>query len=284
MFKPEDFTYFDAHVHLYPERLFRAVRQWFATNSSWKIDYTTETDKIVQFLTEAQVERFFFFNYAHKAEMAASLNAWNYEVACRYPQAIALGTVHAADSELLGIANRCISEYGFPGFKIHTEVQRFSPDDERLFGFYEMVIENRAFVLMHVGTAPWANEHCGVDKFKKLMQRYPDLKIVIAHMGLFESEKFFELLDIYPSMRFDTAMAFGPMAELHHNWNPEEIAKHVDRILYGTDFPNLPYDYNQERLGLLNLELSKKDYQKIFYQNALSLLQSTKFFSKSENI
>lgn len=278
-FNTKEFNYFDAHVHFYPERLFRAVRDWFATHSDWKLSYSTELDEIAAFLTNAGVERFFFFNYAHKPNMSFELNRWNYEVAKRYPSAIALGTVHAGDDNPLAVVQECFDKYNFSGLKIHIEVQRFAPDDERLWPVYEEVLAKGRFIVMHVGTAPWANEFCGIDRFAPLMARYNNLKMVIAHMGLFETARFFKMMDQYPELRMDTAMAFGPLMMDHmpegFTWDAAQIERYCDRIIFGSDFPNLPYDYEHERLGLLALGLKKESYQKIFYHNAMTLLAST---------
>jgi uncharacterized protein len=271
-FSIDDFTYFDAHVHLYPERLFKAVRDWFAVHSDWKLLYGTDIDEIVGFLTRARVKRFFFFNYAHKPNMSAQLNRWNYEVMARYPQSVALGTVHAGDDDPAQIARQCLEEFGFPGFKIHIEVQRFAPADERLFPVYEQLMELNGFIVMHVGTAPWANEFCGAVRFAELMRRFPRLKVIVAHMGLYETARFFELMEEYTEVRLDTTMAFGPMSPFRQDYDPEQIERFHKRILYGSDFPNIPYDYSEDRRGLLGLDLSREAYEHIFYLNAEGLL------------
>jgi uncharacterized protein len=275
-FQTTDFKYFDAHVHFYPEKLFAAVRQWFATHSPWKLDYSTQLDDIVNFLHQAGVERFLFFNYAHKPDISSGLNQWNYEIMQRYTTAIALGTVHAGDADPLAVVNQCFQQYNFPGLKIHIEVQRFSPVDPRLFPVYEAVLAQQRFITMHVGTAPWANEFCGVAQFRPLLERYPALKIIVAHMGLFETDEFFALMDRYPNLYLDTTMAFGPTMQALNSkvWDPATIERYASRILFGSDFPNLPYDYEEERRGLLALNLSREAYEQIFYHNATTLLAS----------
>jgi predicted TIM-barrel fold metal-dependent hydrolase len=263
-------------VHLYPEKLFAAVRQWFASHSPWKLDYSTQLDDIVGFLRQAGVTRFLFFNYAHKPQISLSLNQWNYEIMQHYPEAIALGTVHAGDEDPLAVVNQCFQQYKFPGLKIHIEVQRFSPVDPRLFPVYEAVLAQGRFITMHVGTAPWANEFCGVAQFRPLLQRYPQLKIIVAHMGLFETAEFLALMDTYPNLYLDTTMAFGPAMQALNStpWQPETIERYANRILFGSDFPNLPYDYEAERQGLLNLDLTREAYEQIFHRNAETLLAS----------
>jgi hypothetical protein len=57
--------------------------------------------------------------------------------------------------------------------------------------------------------------------------------------------------------------------------NSEELISYQDRILFGTDFPNIPYDYNLSTKGLLGLDLPKSFYENIFYNNAKSLFNLT---------
>ena len=61
---PEGFRYIDIHTHLHPERLFRAIRKWFAERSDWKLEYPTEPELVADFLRDHGVERFVYFSYA----------------------------------------------------------------------------------------------------------------------------------------------------------------------------------------------------------------------------
>ena len=69
-------------------------------------------------------------------------------------------------------------------------------------------------------------------------------------------------------------MVFIPL-DLFEKWktnlkHPEKelIVSYQDKIFYGSDFPNIPYEYELSIQGLLNLDLERKVYEKIFYQNA----------------
>jgi predicted TIM-barrel fold metal-dependent hydrolase len=48
--------------------------------------------------------------------------------------------------------------------------------------------------------------------------------------------------------------------------------RHQDRILFGSDFPLIPYDYEEERRWALDRGLSETVRQKIFRANALRFL------------
>jgi predicted TIM-barrel fold metal-dependent hydrolase len=57
-------------------------------------------------------------------------------------------------------------------------------------------------------------------------------------------------------------------------WEPRigGLIEHQDRILYGSDFPNLPYELTDGLRGLLALELGPGIEDKILYSNAARLL------------
>jgi predicted TIM-barrel fold metal-dependent hydrolase len=48
-----------------------------------------------------------------------------------------------------------------------------------------------------------------------------------------------------------------------------DLVRYGDRILFGSDFPNLPYPYDEERAGLWARDLPADVYRRIFRDNAL---------------
>jgi predicted TIM-barrel fold metal-dependent hydrolase len=45
-----------------------------------------------------------------------------------------------------------------------------------------------------------------------------------------------------------------------------------DRVVFGSDFPNTPHDYDEERRPIWERALSETVYRKIFHDNARRLL------------
>jgi predicted TIM-barrel fold metal-dependent hydrolase len=279
---PEGFRYIDIHTHLHPERLSRAIRKWFAERSDWKLEYPTEPELVAGFLRGRGVERFVYFSYAHKAGIAREINAWLRATAPRVPDGIPLGTIHPDDPDLMEAVEEALVGYGFKGFKFHINVQRFFPDDPRVLPVYERMLALDRLLLIHVGSAPWPNAFDGYPRFAGVMDMFPRLKVVVAHMGSFETRQFMALMERCPNLYLDTTMAFAPIRHEHRRIDTrlnrisvtnDELIRWQDRIVFGSDFPNLPYPYDEEREALWLRDLPLPVYRKIFHDNAAALLE-----------
>jgi predicted TIM-barrel fold metal-dependent hydrolase len=273
---PPGFRYVDAHTHLHPPRLFVAIRRWFDEHTDWRLRGPTEPAEVAAALRAAGAERFVFFSYAHRPGIARSLNRWLRETAAALPDGIPLGTVHAGDDDPVGIAEEACGAFGFAGLKLHIQVQRFHPDDPRMLDVYSRLVELGRVLVIHVGTGPHWNEFTGVGRFARVLERLPGLRAVICHMGAFETRACLRLLDRYPRLGLDTTMALTPASTPFTGIDPgvvrdEDLVRYADRILFGSDFPNLPYPYEEERRALWVRDLPLDVYRRIFHDNALAL-------------
>lgn len=277
---PAGFSYIDAHTHLHPAWLSKAIRRWFAEHSDWTLTYPTEPERVVAILREHGVERFVYFSYAHKPGIAREINRWLWETAKRLPDGIPLGTVHAADEDLLDIADEALSTYGFRGLKLHIQVQRFYPDDPRLLAVYERLVRLDRVLVIHVGNligAPGAGEYARFERFVRVLDRFPELRASICHMGAPGTTECFELLAKYPGLYLDTTMAMSEAGLRSLGCAPvpatnELLIRWQDRILFGSDFPNIPYDYEEERRWAWERDLPLEVCRKIFNANARRFL------------
>src|SRR5262249_21292441 len=132
------FPIIDVHTHLMPERLFAAVRAYFRANL-WHPRYAGPTEELVKALVEAGVGRFVFMPYAHRGEMARSLNHWVANVQATFePLGIGFATFHPDDDELIpSLADEAFGRLGLRGAKLHPQVGHFGLDDPRLDPLYE---------------------------------------------------------------------------------------------------------------------------------------------------
>src|SRR5262249_6399616 len=208
--------------------------------------------KVAATLAERGVERFCFFSYAHKPGMARELNRWVAQTAVALPGAIGIGTLHPDDPDVDAVAAEATGTLGLRGFKFHHSVQRFHVHDPRLFGVYERAEAAGHLLVLHVGTLPDRDPFTRAERFRRVSARSPRLTLLVAHMGAFESDAFLALLDAPDSLYVDTTMALAPAAARYVGADPTAITdaaliRWQDRILFGSDFPLIPYDYEDAR-------------------------------------
>ena len=266
-----DHPLIDIHTHLMPERLFRAVRTYFRAHL-WHPRYDAPTDELVQTLLDSGVSRFVFMPYAHRAEMSRSLNHWVANVQATFaPHAIGFGTFHPDDGELLPeLVDEALGKLGLRGAKLHPQVGRFGLDDPRLDPLYERAIEHGALLIIHAGRRPEPNEHVGARAFARLMRRHPRLKVIVAHSGADEFDAFFDLCGIYEGVFLDTAMVFNNF--LGGPPPIQRVLEFQDRVVYGSDFPNIPYRIDTAIQSILDLRLGRGLEEKLLCTNAARLL------------
>jgi predicted TIM-barrel fold metal-dependent hydrolase len=273
---PDGWRYFDAHTHLHPPRLFAAIRRWFDEHTDWNLRGPTEPAEVAAALRAAGVERFVFFSYAHRPGMARELNRWLRETARGLPDGIPLGTVHAGDDDPAAIVEEACGDFGFAGIKLHIQVQGFAADDPRILPACERLAALGRVLVIHVGTGPHASPFTGVARLASVLERLPTLRAVVCHMGAFETRMALALLDRFPNLHLDTTMALTEASLPYTGIDPgvvsnADLVRHQTRIVFGSDFPNLPYPYDEERRGLWARDLPLEVYRRIFYENARTL-------------
>ncbi|MHA2394005.1 MAG: amidohydrolase family protein [Promethearchaeota archaeon] len=273
-----DFIYIDAHSHFFPPQIFKAIWNFFErTNENgdiqgWSINYKLSTEEMVRFLEVQNVKAFTTYNYAHKKGVAYFINEWVNDFCDKHSKAIPFGCAWPEDNDRLDYVRKIIEEYQFLGIKIQPLVQNFYPDDKRMYSIYDLILDHGKWICFHAGTAPYRNKYVGYKNFIKFLEKYPDINVIVSHMGAFEYRKFLRLLDHHENMYLDTTMIFIPdnIFPERKSKQPkqEDLISYQDRILFGSDFPNIPYDYKLSTEGLLALNLPRSFYENVFFNNA----------------
>ncbi|MGA5554697.1 amidohydrolase family protein [Streptomyces lavendulocolor] len=251
----------DVHTHFMPERVLRKVWAYFdavgpLTGTPWPITYREEEDRRVELLREFGVVGFTSMVYPHKAGMAEWLNAWAADFAGRVDGCLRTATLFPEEGVEGYVADAVAT--GARVFKAHVQVGGYDPNDPLLDGAWGALAEAGVPVVIHCGSGPAPGRHTGPGPVARLLARHPRLRLVVAHMGLPEYGDFLDLAERYPDVRLDTTMAFTDFSERMAPFPVEERGRLLDlgdRILLGSDFPNIPYGYLDqlralERLGL----------------------------------
>jgi predicted TIM-barrel fold metal-dependent hydrolase len=263
----------DSHVHLFPPRVFAAIWRWFDRNA-WKIAQKLQAEQILQNLADVGVDRVVGLAYSHVPEMARTLNHFMSELARVHPMLIPLGTVLPGEPDATSIVDEAL-RLGLRGFKIHCHVQRVAPDDARLDPIYARAAAAKVPIVIHAGRGPCLPgyaihpaELCSVDATRRALERHPDLTLVVPHLGYDEEAAYFALLDQFSNLYLDTTMMLADYFPIRID--PSLLVKHSDRVLFGTDFPNIPYEYGRER-AWIEKHISSPAREKILGTNALRL-------------
>jgi predicted TIM-barrel fold metal-dependent hydrolase len=264
----------DAHVHLHPDKLAEAIRRWFDQHA-WDIRYREKADACVRTLAAGGIDRMVALPYVHKPGLSRALNDFTWELSRAHPEVIPCCTVYPGEPDDERILDEALGS-GFRGVKIHSHVMRIAPDDPRLDAVYRASARHRRPVVIHCGPEP-AIEGYGIDvravsgaaKLRRALDRHPDAIVIVPHLGFDDTAEFEEMLGSYPNLHLDTTMVVG-------GYFPRQpdvgiLRRHPDRILYGTDFPNIPYEWDRELRALRALKLPAADEQKILSANALRL-------------
>ena len=267
----------DAHVHLFPKRVFQAIWRWFDRHA-WNIKYRITADQVVDFLVGNGVDRLVGLCYSHKPGMAASLNEFMLDVARRRPEVIACGTVLPGEPGARGIVARALAA-GLRGIKIHCHVQAVAPDDERLDPVFEECAAAGRPLIIHGGNAPTTSGYpCdprqvgSMAAMRRALEKHPDTTVVLPHLGADEFDLAEALLDDFPRLWLDTTMMFGDFFAKQPDG--AILTRRADRILYGTDFPNIPFDWDHEKRNLDRL-VDGEARAKIMGGNAARLFEAS---------
>ena len=104
---------------------------------------------------------------------------------------------------------------------------------------------------MHVGREPKSKAYhcdpykiCSVEKLEGVLRNFPKLRICVPHLGFDEISAYKKLIEKYDNLWLDTTMVLADYFPI------EEIIElnsfRIDRIMYGSDFPNIPYAWDRE--------------------------------------
>ena len=262
----------DFHVHLFPDKGFDAIWNAFEFLYNYPVLHKLYHNECIQYLKEHNVGPIVYSNYAHKKGFARKMNEWNKKLLDNSQDLYCFAAFHPEDEDSMEYVEEILSHPRVIGIKLHFLIQEFYPFDEAFHSLYEMIINKNKRLLMHIGNGPIGNKFTGFSNFAKVLEIFPDLPVNVPHMGGFEYDQFINLLEDHPELYLDTSYSFWPQIPEGYNLGSEYLEKYKDRIVYGSDFPNVILPREDEITGLLQYDLSQEFYDKVFYENGINLI------------
>ena len=268
----------DIHVHLLPPRLQTAIWAYFddagpMLGREWPIRYRWPVPALVAHLRSMSVRRFSTMPYAHKPGMAADLCQYSLDLAAENPDVLATLTFYP-EPEAPRYVERALAAGARVG-KVHLQVGDFDPRVPALQPVWALLAEAGIPVVVHAGSGPMPGRFTGVGPIADVLDRFPGLVAVIAHLGAPETSGFLDLVERRDATYVDTTMSFTDFTNEMRPVTDDELSRLAglgDRVLFGSDYPSIPYPYAHAVASLTRLGMDDDWLRAVLWGNAERLL------------
>ena len=265
----------DVHTHFMAPPILAKVWAYFDAagpllGRPWPITYRGSDGERVARLRSMGVKKFSALSYAHKPGVARFMNDWTLDFASHTPDALRSATFYPEPEAATYVPE--LIDAGVEVFKVHVQVGNFAPNDPLLEPVWGALAESGTPIVLHAGSGPAPGDHTGPAGVADVLTRHPDLALIIAHLGMPEYREFLDLADRFDRVRLDTTMAFVDFWEqpVPDGIEPRMFALQ-DKLLFGTDFPNIPYAYAHQVEVLQRLDLGDDWMRSVLWRNGAEL-------------
>lgn len=266
----------DAHVHIFPRTLWAAIWQWFDAHA-WPIRYRLGTREILAFLLDRGVAHVVALLYAHKPGIARDLNRYAAQKCGLFGDRVtALATVFPGEPEAAGILGEAFG-LGLKGVKLHAHVQSFDMHSAALDAVCQVCADHGKPLVIHAGREPRSPAYrcdphrtCSAAKVARLLENFPRLALCVPHLGADEFRAYQRLLERHDTLWLDTAMALTDYLPFENRVPLADLRP--DRVMYGSDFPSIPYAWDRELKWLQGAGLKEGHLEAVLGGNAREFL------------
>lgn len=257
----------DFHAHIFPDQI--AGRAIVSLSEAGEVPaFTNGTlGGLIASMDKAGIDKSVTVPIATKPEQVKSINDFAIELT-RNPRIVSFGTLHPKYQDFAAEIGR-LKAAGVKGIKFHPEYQEFYPDDKKMFPLYQALAEQNLIAFFHAGwDIAYPDVHGTPDCFARVIDNFPGLKIVLAHLGSYLMWDLVKRHLVGKNVYFDTSFTLD---YLEPDKVREIIALHdQDKILFGTDSPWK--DQAEEVAKLKKVISDKQTQEKILSENAQQLL------------
>ena len=162
---------------------------------------------------------------------------------------------------------------GLTGVKLHAHVQCFDMMAPYMEPIYQTCADEQKPLIMHVGREPKSEAYkcdpydiCSAQLLESVIKNFPNLNVCVPHLGFDETGEYRYLLEKYDNLWTDTTMVITDYFPMEATIDLSQYR--MDRVMYGSDFPNIPYAWDRELKVLAKAGLSKKRLDHLLFKNA----------------
>ncbi len=171
-------------------------------------------------------------------------NLWGCQVAKEHPAIIPFVSVDlnaASPEKSVSLVRELVVDHGARGLKLHSAIHRHGMDDERLWPLFRLCRDYDLPVLGHAGLDPERAGYAEPKAFARVLENFPELRLIVAHMGGGGWRQTAALAKRFPNVWFDCAEII--------EWSDASLAPSgtelatlirevgAHRVLMGSDYP-----------------------------------------------
>jgi predicted TIM-barrel fold metal-dependent hydrolase len=257
----------DFHAHAFPDSLAPRAMQSLVAGCGIQPCTDGTISGLKENMKNAGVDISVILPVATKPSQVDSINGWMAQI--NDPMLIPFGAVHPDTQDYMKVMYD-LKSTGIKGVKLHPEYQYFYVDDKRVFPMYEAFVHYDMIVVLHsgvdIGLPPPV--HCTPERLRTVAFAFPSMKIVASHMGAYDlwDDVLAHLPDtgVWIDTSYTTMLDAGMYKRLLDKFD-------IQKVLFGSDSPWEDPSLTIAHLNSLNL--SSDAYEKIYYKNALKLLE-----------
>ena len=265
----------DFHSHIFPDKIAEKTIQALSGKSGTKPSTDGSVDGLIKAMNRANCDICVTLPVLTKPTRFDSVTAFVLSVNERFQselnrKIISFAGIHPACENIKGKL-KYLKENGIKGVKIHPDYQGTFIDDD---GYIEILKWSKEYDLIVVTHAGVDDAYVGLpvkcppEKVSKVIDKVGYEKFVLGHFG--GHKQWGQVLELLAGKKvyFDTAFT---LHEIDEQLFKRIIDKHGDdRVLFATDCPWR--EISEDVKILRSYNLSEQTEQKIFYKNALKLL------------
>lgn len=263
----------DFHTHAFPDELAGRAMSALLEEGKKKWDVNAHLDGRISSLLASMdrngIGKSVVCSIATRPSQFEPILAWSDKI--RSDRIVPFPSLHPDDPQAREKVS-LIKREGFKGIKFHPYYQNFIIDDEKLFPVYEKICEEGLIVVMHTGFDLAFDRTRIADPAKiiRVLERFPQFKLVTTHLGSWEDWDEVARLIIGKKIYMEISYALDILDRDHAR---RMILGHpAEYVLFGSDSPWTGQD---KTLALLRgLELGPEHERKILTDNASALLNS----------
>ncbi len=225
----------DFHAHAFPDAVADAAMAKLRAEVPQVPCYLDgKIGSLLQSMDEAGIEISVLCCIATRPKQYESILTWCGQI--RSSRIVPFPSVHPADPNSLEKISQIAAE-GFQGIKMHPYYQDFVLDESRMMPLYERMCREGLILVVHTGfdIAFERIDRGGPDRILRVHEAFPELKLVMTHMGAWEQwDRAGEVLTgrrIYMDISYSADfLGVQSMRNL--------IVRHpAEYVLFGTDSP-----------------------------------------------